>query len=783
MRVTADRAGVIPPSAAPRAGLGSTLALTVMLATGLFLVAMPLAIMLIPETDLPPPFLDQNQDAETLLFIVAFAGILPLALVATPRVADRIAAGASANALPALAAALTGSLLALLLFAKASERLPWGGGLRVLLVAMLLWCAAAALALRRAASPRPWAPLRAVAARAELLWGAAGVLGVVTVLAFADLGSIAPGPLVAGVLVAGAVLLLSRRRRVARLPRWARIAFDVAAVGLLLLAVPNLVIFTPENPGASFDTNVIQFHQNFFLGPANHVLEGDPMLVDTLSQYGVGSIYFLAGWFQIAPIGNGTLGLLEGILSALTFASGYAVLRLARVPRLLAAAALAVAVVVLVYSLVYPVGAILQQGAIRFGLPIAAIAAALVAERWPGWATGARVGGLMVVGVAAIWALEAFAYTLLTVAGLLAFGAWAVAPGARRRWLGRRVGEVVAACLTAHVLLAGLTLLAAGQLPEWGRYLATLRAFLTGSIGELTYNFSPWAPGLAVGALYLASAAAIVLLIRRRPEVAVGERTTLLALSGTTAYGVALFSYFVNRSDDHILPYVSLPAVMLGALWLSLLLRAPARVSLRARMSGLALALGTCALLVAVAWSSVDERFSQSALAMAAPGGRSLSGALERLWDPPDLSPGASEGERLLERFMPGEAKPLVLTSADLGVEILVRAQRANELPLSDPWEDTLVAQQHLASLGVTIVGLEPGRRMLIDGPAGRIFGELRAQPARAPLTDPITSLNGEPIEVAPLQEWVLKEIGKRYELRTIATGEQGLRVVELVER
>ncbi len=36
------------------------------------------------------------------------------------------------------------------------------------------------------------------------------------------------------------------------------------------------------------------------------------MLVDTASQYGVGGIYLLAGWFNLVPIGYGTLGFLSG---------------------------------------------------------------------------------------------------------------------------------------------------------------------------------------------------------------------------------------------------------------------------------------------------------------------------------------------------------------------------------------------------------------------------------------------------------------------------------------
>ena len=53
------------------------------------------------------------------------------------------------------------------------------------------------------------------------------------------------------------------------------------------------------------------------------------MLAPTASQYGVTSIYLLAAWFQLAPIGYGTLGLLTGALTALWFGAGYGILRLA----------------------------------------------------------------------------------------------------------------------------------------------------------------------------------------------------------------------------------------------------------------------------------------------------------------------------------------------------------------------------------------------------------------------------------------------------------------------
>ena len=269
------------------------------------------------------------------------------------------------------------------------------------------------------------------------------------------------------------------------------------------------------DPSAAFETQIIHFHQNFFLGPAAQITGGGVMLVDTLSQYGVGSIYLIAGWFELTAVSNGMLGLLEGILTAAMFAGAFAVLRLAGVDRVLATVTMLVALIVLVYGLLYPVGGLLQHGALRFGLPMALLLAGVSEARRPLRTATPRLAGAIIVGLSSIWALEAFAYTLLTAAGMLAAMSWLQPAGERRRFLGRRVAEIAVSCVVAHLLLAAITLAAAGELPDWGLYLTTLREFLTGPIGDLTYDFSPWSPGVALGAIYLGSAIAVLLVIRR----------------------------------------------------------------------------------------------------------------------------------------------------------------------------------------------------------------------------------------------------------------------------
>ena len=74
-------------------------------------------------------------------------------------------------------------------------------------------------------------------------------------------------------------------------------------------------------------------------------------------------------------------------------------------------------------------------------------------------------------------------------------GPAAIGAGTALRW----GAQLLAAVVVAHLVLAGGTLAATGELPDWGWYLNTLREFLVGPIGDLTYDFTSFSPGLAVG--------------------------------------------------------------------------------------------------------------------------------------------------------------------------------------------------------------------------------------------------------------------------------------------
>ena len=771
------------PPAPVATPFADTLILTVAATIGAFGVFMPLAFAVVPPTEIPGPFPPQNQNVESLVFAATFAAALPLALILVPRVVRAIASGPNAAGLPLLAALAPISLAILLLLVRVSERLPWGDGVAVTLVAASAWWGLMALAFGRALRPRPWSGLLGASAYAGWTWWGAAAVTLLAILLVTHLDSISILPLGVGLLAAAAAMLVYRRGGLPRLSRTRGRFVDGAICGVLLLAVPNVVIFTPEDRSGDvlvgLKTAVTQFHQNLFLGPANEVLGGGAMLVDTVSQYGVGSIYALAAWFQVAPITYGTSGLFDGMLVTLVFIGGYLVLRMAGVSRVLAGVALGIAVIALVYSLLYPLGALLQHGGLRFGLPMAVLVAGVAGYRWPERAGLWRIGQLAVLALSSIWALEAFGYTLITFAGLELFRLWATPRAGRARSALRAAAAALGAIAIAHVLFALATLIATGELPNWGLYLEYLRSFLFGKIGILTYDFAPWSVGVAVGAVYVASVAAIVLLLRTRRDLVDRQATTMVALCGSTAYGLALFTYFVNRSDDHILPYVSLPAILLTTLWLSLLLRSP-EVGTRTRLGGLAAVLAVGVLILATAWSSAGTRFPQSALAHAAPGGSSLPDALERLWNPPALSPAAPAGESLLSRYMPDERSSYVLTAPDLSVEILLRSRRSSAFGFNNPIEDGFVPYQHLPELREVAENLQGGELVLVDQAMLDEFAAFKHDPSLDVELDPLLGSAGTSSSLAPLQSWLVKRLAERFALERLG-GEGGLSVVRLV--
>jgi hypothetical protein len=117
---------------------------------------------------------------------------------------------------------------------------------------------------------------------------------------------------------------------------------------------------------------------------------------------------------------------------------------------------------------------------------------------------------------------------------------------------------------------------------------------------------------------------------------------------------------------------------------------------------------------------------------------------------------------------MPDEDSSYVLTDADLGIEILDKAGRSNRFPLGDPWEDSFVPDHHIPGLAAAVDDLQPGDRILVDPTAYGVYRDYLREPERDPLSEPFGEDALVPTGIAKLQEWLLKEIGARYELRHV---------------
>ena len=726
------------------------------------LLLIPLLLALVPPVELPAPFTEHHQTAETLLYLIGFGLLLPLSTWLAIRLASRRGPAAED-----VAGWLLGTLALAIVVVKIAVDL---GAERLFATAVLgaVWLVIACLIATRPGRP---------AVPGRILWigtlvavaGALACLTSIDTLSWpAFMGSLAVG---VGLLVAIA------SGRMPAWPAWLRVTTDLAVFALVWLAVPDTMIVYPEaaltDGVAAFDTEVIQFHQNLFLGAASQVLDGHGVLAGTVSQYGVASIYLIAAFFELFPIGHGTLGLLDGLLTGLCFGAGYLTMRLAGSPRMVAAATLVVAVTVLAWGSHYPEGALLQHGAIRFGLPMGLIPLAVASWRWPTRYRIFRLGALAVVGLSSIWALEAFLYVAITWGGIICVELTWASPGSRIRTLIRQVGLASASVVAFHLAFALLTLAGFGSLPDWGSYLTYLREFLGGDIGDLTYDFVPFSPALGLGFAYLVSTAGVVALALRPGA---GERrATLVALAGLTAYGIVLFSYFDNRSLGHILSYVSLPALLLGGIWLGLANEKTSGFGPFARrVLGLAAVAGA-ALLIGVAWPTAKDRATDSVLAVALPGGPKLADRFHRLKYLPPLVPGAAQGERMLERYFPGEDSVPVVVKPDLDVNILVRAGRSNALGITDAKEASWVPGPHLDEVADRVNALEPGQLMLLDTQALDAWKTLRLDPAAGDFEI------SQSAKVALIQVAALREIAARFRFEPVATDPAGFSVVRLV--
>jgi hypothetical protein len=689
---------------------------------------------------------------DSAVFLFAFAVLLPLVVLAIQR--ERPLPGADAATVAAVANVASIGLTLVLCGARLGDEVA-GDDVRssvIVLALAAMWAGAIATLVVAARRGRPvlgrdgfaaalptWLPFALLPLVAvALVWGA-----------LPEAGTLILSLVLGGALLAAHLLL----RPEERIGRWGTLAVDAVVVIAILLLLTDVTVFTPE--AAAWG---LQPHNNTSLGPANDLLGGKSMLVDAYSIYGVGSMYFFAALFEVVPIGYGAFGLLVAVAMAVMYAIAYAILRLAGCSPFLAAGAMAAAVVSSVFSTVGSPSTFPSLGAMRWGFGYLLVLLAVWAARGGRGPTALRLVGGAIVGIASVWSFEVFVYTGAAYAAIA--GYWAAARRAEVPWTRSVAGLLVpaaAACVAAHLALAGWTLAREGQLPSWDPYLAIVREFVTGPYNGLVAP--PWWSGIAYGGFLFGSAAAVAAIVLRLPRFEAENRSALVAIAGMTAFGVAIFTYGVRFSHEDYVARADLPGLMGMVLWVHLAARS--RLARPARVAIAATAFWVVAVLIAAGWDHVEREAPRTALVTALPGnGRSVGEEVSDVWDNPPIQARAMPAEALLDRYWPDQDRVLVMLHPDLSVETLMRSGRVNELPVSYFLADTLVAEERRDRVLDVVDELEPGTLMLTEG------FYLEPGATREYITDDAEQL--------ALEQMVMDRLRERFRLEPVATEEVG---------
>jgi hypothetical protein len=567
------------------------------------------------------------------------------------------------------------------------------------------------------------------------------VLLVIAAVPFFPVATLNPANIAIAAAASIAIVILVTL--VGALPRPVRGVVDVGAVSLCTLLVVYLGRPVTE----------LALNQNYFLGPTIDVLHGHPMLVSTFSQYGFGMFDALAAFFSVSPIGYGTFTLLLSALTALLFASVYVVLRLCTNSQVVAIAGLVVSVVLNVFGqlsnyTVYP-----STGVLRFGLVWLVILLSVGAARSARHERLLDVLVLVVVGAAGAWSGETGVYCLGTACAIACIDAATLdsAPGARFRAAIRGVARIFGASACGVLLFTGVTRAATGVWPQWDSYIEFIRLYTTGGFGALPIG--AWSPGLALGALYVASAVTLIAVVVLRPALAREKRAAFRAIAGLTAMGTLVFTYFLGRAAPNNLFHISPPAVALLFVWAGV--ADATLINRRAATIAIAAVMFMGGLVVAGESDKVARKYPHTALAALLGRSPGVMTELRSLWHNPVVDPEAAHVVRFVSSLKLGHAALIVLLYPSVESEALLRLDRANAVGTSNPCQESLSER----------------------GPS-RVAAGVRALSSAAVLVTSAASADAG--RLLPIQQYTFALIRARFTLRQIGADGRGLQAFVL---
>ena len=221
------------------------------------------------------------------------------------------------------------------------------------------------------------------------------------------------------------------------------------------------------------------------------------------------------------------------------------------------------------------------------------------------------------------------------------------------------------------------------------------------------------------------------------PTSCAGSARPLVAITGMTAYGIALLQLHRQplRRPHHP---VRLPPGRRRWARCGCTLAAAARGSVSRPPAGGSRSRwrsAVSALLVAASWSSAETRYPQSALAHVVPGGTSLSRPVDRLWDPRPAPAGGTRGRAAARRAHAWRgAQHRAHQRRPLGRDpdaSRTRQRGAARRPVGGQLRPRAPPRRRSTSSSTSLAG---GELMLLDGPGREAFDGLPPSPIARPL-------------------------------------------------
>jgi len=294
-------------------------------------------------------------------------------------------------------------------------------------------------------------------------------------------------------------------------------------LGLTLIGL----IYQPELP---FD----RIHIDFILAPVNDVLHGKWLFIDSTSQYGVGVIYALAAAFRILqlPLSFNGSSFIVDLLFILQYAVLFLILKRATGNRLLSLAGIAAIACFNFLATVWPsMLHIPAQSPLRYGMIYLLLGIASSGVR--GEKKSLRFLEWILLGIASLWSLETFFYTLLSVYALYFVAEVLSADRVREGLLafGRRAAVQAGVIILCWGLWLAASFLAKGTLPDPAYYLEILSNYtVTGQYGH-AIDFRSLNLGI-MAAVYLVSIMAVLYLrFQHRNHLPVELSSLLVGIS------------------------------------------------------------------------------------------------------------------------------------------------------------------------------------------------------------------------------------------------------------